>query len=141
MSYDQSKEIMGGWTFQRFARNIYKATRTTAPHSITMTGSDVTTQLQIPFPHRILRMHCYHTDSAYAESDIPMAVILRRRVATVTPAKFSEDLFNEDNINVSKMTEVFGEGFEYEAGIYDVILNTTSTHLIFPMFYIQKLEA
>jgi hypothetical protein len=36
--------------------------------------------------------------------------------------------------------EKFGEGFEYEAGTYNLILNTTNTDLIFPVFYIQKLE-
>jgi len=134
-------EIHGVWTFKRIGKNIYKIYVTTDPNSITMTGSDVKTQLQIPFPHRILRMHLYHTDSAYAASTDALNVILRRSAGTLTPAKFVEDLFNESGITASKITEVYGEGFEYEAGIYDVILNSTSTDLIFPIFYVQKLEA
>jgi len=133
-------EIHGVWTFKRIGKNIFKIYVTADPNSITMTGANVTTQLQIPFPHRILRMHLYHTNSAYAASTNALTIILRRSAGTLTPAKFVEDLFNEDGIIVSKVTEVYGEGFEYEAGIYDLILNSTNTDLIFPIFYLQKLE-
>jgi len=134
-------ETHGGWTFKRIGKNIYKIYRELSPYSITMTGADVTTKLPIPFPHRILRMHIYHTDSAYAASVDALDVILRRAAGSLTPEKFEEDLFNESGIVLSKVTEVFGEGFEYEAGIYDVILNSTATDLIFALFYVQKLEA
>jgi len=141
MTYEKEIDLeIAGWTFKRIGKNIYKIYVTADPNSITMTGSDVKTQLKIPFPHRILRMHLYHTNSAYAASTNALTIILRRSASTLTPAKFVEDLFN-GSATASKISEVYGEGFEYEAGIYDLILNSTNTDLIFPIFYLQKLEA
>lgn len=135
------EESHGVWIFKRIGKNIYKIYIKLSPYSITMTGANVTTKLPIPFPHRILRMHLYHTDSAYAASTNALTAILRRAAASLTPERFEEDLFNETGIVASKVSEVYGEGFEYEAGIYDLILNTTNTDLIFAIFYVQKLEA
>lgn len=132
----------GKWTFKRIGRNIWKIYLTKNPYSITMTGSAVTTQLHIPFAHRWLRMHLYHTDSSYATSVNNLSVTLKRAAGTVHPLnKFEEYLFSEDYVVSSKVTEVYGEGFEYEAGVYSLILNTVTTELIFPIFYVQKLEA
>jgi hypothetical protein len=130
-----------GWVFQHVAKNIYKIYPARSPHSITMTGADVTTALRIPFPHRLIRLHWRHTDSAYAASTDALAIILRRPEGSMTPEHFEEDVFNETNIVKSKGTEKYGEGFEYEAGVYSVILNTTNTDLIFPILYVQKLES
>ena len=129
-----------GWTFERVAQNIWKIFRTTAPHSITMTGAAVTTELVIPFAHRWLRMNWYHTDSAYAASVVNLSVTMQRTADTIVPANFEEDLFEDTAIVTATATEVFGEAFEYERTIYDLIMDTTNGHLVFPVFYIQKLE-
>lgn len=142
MSYEKEHDLeINGWTFKRIGKNIYKIYRTVSPNAITMTGADVTTQLQIPFPHRLLRMHLYHTTSAYVASSGMLTVTLARRETTLTPERFKENVFYESSIPASIITEVYGEGFEYEAGIYELTLNTNSTDLIFPLFYVQKLEA
>lgn len=134
---------LGGiWTMARIGKtNIYMVYVTAAPNGIVMTAADVTTPLQIPFPHRWVRIHFYHTTVAYVASIDALAIILRRRAGTMIPVRFSEDLFNGAGIVASRITEVFGEGFEYEPTTYDVTLNTTATDLIFPLFYVQKLEA
>ena len=129
-----------GWTFERVAQNIWKVYRTTSPHGITMTGSAVTTQLNVPFAHRWLRMSWYHTDAAYAASVANLSVTMQRTADTVLPANFEEDLFEDTAIVAATATEVFGEAFEYERTLYDLILDSTVDHLIFPVFYIQKLE-
>jgi hypothetical protein len=59
----------------------------------------------------------------------------------MTPERFSEDLLNDVGVVASRITEVYGDNFKYEAGAYDLILTTTATDLIFPVFYVQKLEA
>jgi hypothetical protein len=131
----------GLWTLERIGKsNLYKVYITVDPHAIVMTGADLVTQLHIPFPHKWLRIHFYHTDAAYVVSMNPLRVTLRRELNTMFPVQFADDLFCEFDINAVMMIEKFGEGFEYEAGVYNVILNSTATNLIFPLFYVQKLE-
>jgi len=129
-----------GWTFERVAMNIWKIYRTASPHSITMTGSAVTTQLVIPFAHRWLRMSFYHTDSAYAASTANLSITMQRTADTIVPANFAEDLFEDTVIVTDTATEVFGTAFEYERTLYHLIMDSTNNHLVFPVFYIQKLE-
>jgi hypothetical protein len=137
----EEKYQVGVWTIERIAKtNLYKVYITLDPHAITMTGLNVVTQLHIPFPHRWLRIHFCHTDAAYAPSLAYLRITLRRELGTMFPPLFIDDLFCEFNMNAVLIIEKFGEGFEYEAGTYNLILNTTNTDLIFPVFYIQKLE-
>ena len=136
----ENKKFVNGWTFERVAQNIWKVYRTTAPHGVTMTGAAVTTQLNIPFAHRWLRMHFYHTDDSYDASILNLSVTMQRTADTILPANFEEDLFEDTAIVAATSTEVFGEAFEYERTLYDLILDSTVDHLVFPVFYIQKLE-
>jgi hypothetical protein len=132
---------VGPWTFQRVGKtNIYKVYPIADPPAIVMTALDVTTELQIPFAHRWVRIHFYHTTAAFAVSQQALRVTLRREVNTMIPAQFLDELFCEFDITAVIMIEKFGEGFEYEQGAYKVILNSVATDLIFPVFYIQKLE-
>lgn len=132
---------VGLWTLERIAKtNLYKVYITVDPHAIVMTGADVVTQLHIPFPHRWLRIHFYHTDAAYTISLEYLRITLRRELGTMFPVQFADDLFCEFEINAVMLIEKYGEGFEYEAGVYNLILNTTATDLLFPLFYVQKLE-
>jgi hypothetical protein len=139
---DMAEHYQSGlWTFERIGKtNIYKVTITVDPHAIVMTGADVVTQLHIPFPHKWKRIHFYHTDGAYAVAVNALRITLRRELNTFYPAQFADDLFCEFDITAVMTIERFGEDFEYEAGVYNLILNTANTHLIFPLFYIQKLE-
>jgi len=140
---DMAARYLGAvWTMVRIGNtDVYKVYITAAPNGIVMTAADVVTQLAIPFPHKWIRIHFYHTTVAYVASVDALAIILRRRAGTLTPETFSEDLYNEAAVVASRITEVYGGDFTYEAGTYDLTLNTTATHLIFPLFYIQKLEA
>ena len=139
MNTEEIDSVEGVWTRERIGKNIWKYHITVSPNSITMTGAAVETQLSIPFPHRWLRMHFYHTDSAYAASETELSITIKRPVGLVSPAKFEEYLFHEEKILDSKITEMFGEGFEYERGVWVVSLLSTATDLIFPIFYVQKL--
>jgi hypothetical protein len=134
---------VGPWTMERVGKtNIYKVYITAIPHAVTMpaVAADVTTQLQIPWPHKWLRIHFYHTTAAFGVSVTAMRVTLRRAVGVMFPNEFLDELFCEFDITDTIMIEKFGEGFEYEACTWALILNTTATELVFPVFYIQKLE-
>jgi hypothetical protein len=132
----------GVWMMDRIGKtNKYKVYITVDPNAIVMTAADVVTQLHIPFSHKWVKIHFYHTTAAYVASTDALAIILRRTAGTLTPVRFSEDLFNEPVIVASRITEIFGEEFQYEAGTYDLTLNTTATDLIFPLFYVKKTGA
>jgi len=135
------KYQVGVWMIERIGKtNLYKVYIELDPHAIVMTGAIVTTQLHIPFPHKWIRIHFYHTDAAYAVSIALLRITLRRELNTMFPVQFADDLFCEFDMNSVMIIEKFGEGFEYEAGVYNVLLNSVATNLIFPLFYIQKLE-
>jgi hypothetical protein len=132
---------VGLWTLERIGKtNIYKVYLNADPPAIVMTGAVVVTQLHIPFAHRWKRIHFYHTTAALVVSQERLRVTLRREVNTFVPIQFLDELFCEFDITAVIMIERFGKDFEYEAGVYNVMLNTTATDLMFPLFYIEKLE-
>jgi hypothetical protein len=143
LSYEKEHDLeINGWTFKRIGKNIYKIYRTVDPHSITMTGSEVLTDLTIPFPHRLIRLNLFHTSSTYVASTFQWQYRFIRVAGTLDPQHFEEYIIGEDNMLIPWITEVFGEGFEYEAGNYRLgITAYTSGELVFPVLYVQKLEA
>lgn len=139
----ESRYHIGLWTFERMGKtSIYKVYITADPAAIAMTGAAVATQLHIPFAHKWIRIHFYHTDATIvAVSTAYLRITLRREVGKMFPANYLDELFCEFNINQHLIQEQYGEGFEYEACVWTLILNSVATDLIFPLFYVQKLEA
>lgn len=131
----------GVWRFERVGKtDIYKVYIAADARYILMTGANVTTQLSIPFPHRWLRIHFYHTQVAGLPAMGYLRISLRREVNTFDPNLASDELFCEFNINQHVVQEQFGEGWEYEAGVWTLILNTALNERVAPLFYIQKLK-
>lgn len=131
----------GSWYFDLIGKNIWKITYKGASNItyIAMTGSDVTTELHIPFPHRWNSTHFRHADSSNDDSNAKLTITIRRAKTKNTPAQFEEDMFHIANYQHVKLTELWGEMFEREASTYNVIMNSTSTDRIYLVFYIQKL--
>jgi len=141
-NFFDEKFTVGDWVFQQVAKNIFKVHWQPDPHGIAMTGSDVEKRLNIPFPHRWLRMTFYHTDSSYAVSTDALFIHIYRKAGAIAPlSKLVESLFREHDIVASKITEVWGLAFEYEACDWQLVLNSTSTDIIFPIFYVQRLPS
>lgn len=138
----EKRTRIGDWIFENIAGNyirVYYAKTSDHAIDISAGGSD-SIQLQVPFLHRILRFHIYHTDSSYASSVVSLDVQVDRKTANIGGLpKFTDILFSEENIAHDTMAEYFGEGFEFEASTWTLYLATTATHKIFPLFYIQKL--
>ena len=106
---------------------------------IPMTGADVTVEITIPYFHRINKLVLIHLDSSYDKSTDALDVDFecKQGKSTISP-KWTDMLFQEDNIAVAEITEVFGEGFEYEPRTWSLTLNTTNTDLVIVVLYIQK---
>ena len=133
----------GKWKRFHVGKNIWKYIYNSGGvNYIAMTGSDVPTQLHVPFPHRFMRFHLYHTDSSDAASNDALSVTIERPAGTVpTLSKFTDQLFKESYIPASKLIEVFGETFEYEECIWSVVLNSTSTDRIYLEIFVQNLRS
>jgi len=125
-----------GWTYEHIGKNIWKIYPDVDPHSVTMTGSDVTKELYIGFTHRLLRIHFYHTDSSYAASTDELFVRIERRAGTLYPLRFEEYLYDKSLIINSRISLLFTE-LDYEASVWKFTFNSTNTDLIFPVVYIE----
>jgi len=104
-----------------------------------MTAADVTTELHIPWAHRWNSTHFRHADSSNDNSTDQLDIVIQRTEGKNQPAQFAEDLLRIDNFTGVIRTDLWGEMFEREASVYDIILNSTSTDRIYPVFYVQKL--
>lgn len=139
----QRKERLGKyWLSQFIGKNVYRVWYDNAGVNYIITStSDVTTELAIPWSHRWISIHFKHYNSAGNDLyDYPLKVIIRRPPAKNTPYAFSEDVFYGENMMFPTISETFGEKFEREPSVYNVVLNAHDTDRIAPVFYIQKLD-
>lgn len=126
-----------GWTFEHIGQNIWKIYLAVSPNGITMTGADITRELFVGFTHRLLRLHFYHTDSAYAAATGDLSVNIERSAGTLNPIRFEEYLYSKVGIINSRISLIFS-GMDYEASLWKFTFNSTNTDLIFPLIYIQN---
>jgi len=139
----KEKLSSGIWTLENFALNLWKIyVEIPSAGYITMAGagSNVTTELAIPFAHRWNSTHFRHAKSTDADCTDALNIVIRRPKLKNTPPQFEEDMFNETGIKTPKITETWGEKFEREASVYDIVLNSTLNDRVYPVFYIQRLE-
>lgn len=130
----------GEWIFKHIGKNIYKVYPLIAPHGMVIpAAATITKQLPISFSHRIIRIHFYHTDSAYAASIASLTFMLERLASSMTPSKFADMLYRKTDITTSKNIVTFGEGFEFDSCVWSITFASTATDIVFPIFYIQKL--
>ena len=131
----------GNWKFQCIGQNFYKVYYNAAGVTyIAQTASDVSKDLTVPFFHRWVRASFYHTDSSNVESTGYWTVTLIRNTSTTAPTLFQEYLYGDEKMHSPRITEKFGEGFEYEGGTYRLTLNAGNTTRSVPQFIIQKLD-
>lgn len=127
-----------GWQFFRAAEGFWKVFIVDADtNRITMTGSDVTTELHIPFPHRFDRFLFYHVDSSNASNQASLDILIKRLPAKLHPNNFAE-ILNDSSHTSAKTTVVLP--FSYEASLWQISLNTTTTHFVYPIIYVWELE-
>ena len=142
MARTQHKEDIGDWTYEHIGGNAIKIYPKNSTHSMKLLGitTDVISEINIPYYHRINKIVMWQTNSAYAASDDNFNISVKRAAGTVKPqSKFEEPLYIEETISTDDFFERFGEGFEYEPSIWRLTLNGTNNNLMFPIIYIQKL--
>lgn len=107
-------------------------------NAVPMTGADVTKAIRIPFPHRINKICFYHMTSAFAASTDPFSYSFAVKQGQHDfLAKLEDALVSVSGSTSSKIIEVFGTAYEYEARTWTLTMNTTNTDLIIPVIYVQ----
>lgn len=142
MSQEQVYFIEGKWRFERIGTNFWKIYIAASPNIVTMTGSDVTTELRIPFAHRFVRLSFVHVDSANAAKSSKLGVALHRPTGTTSPqsAINLEYVFQADNVSHYAFVVKLGIGYEYGESVYILTMDAANTDKILPIIYIQALE-
>jgi len=141
----EKQERRGDFNFRHIGKNhiaIYPHKEKHTNNALTQSGSDIKYYIDIPYFHRIVKLVLLHLTSAFAKSTDEMKVALELEVGkSIFSPKFSEILFYEERIVDAEITELYGNGFEYEPRTWTLTLNSTSTDLIIPVLYIQKENA
>jgi hypothetical protein len=143
MSEKQLNIDAGDFVLERYAGKFYKATLKLpvgANYAAMLgAGTDVTKNLIVPFPHRWQSTHFTHHTSADADSNGALNILIRRPKGKNTPSQFEEDLIRIPNIVTARKSDTWGESFEREASVYDIIMDSTATDRVYPVFYLQRL--
>lgn len=140
----ETKEKIGDFEFRHIGGNhiaIYPHPSIYSNSCLTMTGSAVKKYIQIPYLHRIVKLVLIHyTSTVGTKSTDKLNVSLECEAGgSSILSKLTDFLFGEDSIIESEFIEPFGENFEYEPRSWALSLNSTSTDLVLPVLYIQKI--
>ena len=131
-----------GWRFQRITAEcnhyiVFVDPNFNANNAIAMTGADVTKQIRIPFAHRVNKIVLVHLSAALALSADALNIDFGSSNGSDYVQKLKDSIWTETASTISKFTEVFGDGYEYEARTWTLTLNSTATDLIIPVIYVQ----
>jgi len=140
----ETREKRGEFRYERLSNTnhifIYPHPDIHADSALTMTGSDVTKYIDVPFPHRIVKLLLTHLDTNDAKTTDAMEVQLQVEVGRDSISKLAADyVFHETDINVAEFAEHFRDGFEYPARTYTLVLKADNTDKVIPVLHIQQL--
>lgn len=127
------------WKFMHAFGNFYKCIY--KPGAIAMTGSAVQTRLDIPFPFRLIRIALYHIVTATkAASTDALTISFHRPVGSINTHPAMKDVvWSLDSCRKSNPEKVFGEGWEFEDGRWELELTSANTNSVHVLIYVQKL--
>ena len=130
-----------GWNGSLFGSSGHVLITRTAEF-VTIGGQAVTTELDIPYPHRITQIEVKHTDADGVDvTNVLMTQGIFQRKKWSTPAAASQwyDVFDYSAAGADK-TRIATLGYEYPAGKYHFISDTTEGHLLYYKVTIQLLS-
>lgn len=139
MSGAEPRGKSGVWEYEPFASNLirihYKG------NYITMTGSAVTTEIPIHWPHRIVKIEMNHTDSSDDASTDAWDYKLRRTKGKLAGiGNMQSTILTVTNSAASEILETFGENYEYRASTWDLVMDTTNTDRVYVELTVQRLS-
>src|SRR3990170_3393800 len=119
----ESKLDAGDFILEQYESRYYKATLKTGYATMLGTGTAVTKTLIIPFAHRWQSTHFTHHTAAEVDSNAKLNILIRRPKLKNTPTQFEEDFLRLDQIVAPRVSDTWGDSFERERSIYDVIMD------------------
>jgi len=127
------------WTFMHAFGNFYKCIYKKG--AIVMTGSAVDTDIDIPFPFRLIRLVLYHIVTATkAASTDPLTISFHRPVGSIQTHPAMKDVtWSLDSCTKSNPEKIFGEGYEFEDCKWQLELTSANTNSVHVLLYVQKL--
>lgn len=144
MSLNQLENVikLDGWIMQKITPqgNHYKIFLDPSKYpnnALTMTGSNLTKELFIPYTHRINKITLTHKDNTLVDNSDAFTFYFGL-TDNQTPNRDDFLLYINAETSFSYIDK-FGEGYEYEAAKWALVANTTATHKLIPIIYIQVL--
>lgn len=138
---------MGAFVADQISARIYRLrySEETGEGYIAQTGSDITKILDIPFTFALRRVHLTHRDSSNDLCYDEMEIRVERPRGGVTESKFAQDVIHQEeditDYHYLMTWEHLNEGgLVFEAGTFQLVLNTTSTDRVTPIIYIKRLD-
>jgi len=138
------KENIGDFTFWNFADNHIAICLKGSSKYVVLTGggAEDVKQLQIPYPHRLVKMILRHTDALNADSTDNLDLSIRREVGQMFLPKMKDHLVDSPDEKNALIIVKFGNGFEYEPTTWTIgLAGETATDRIHFLAYIQRLGA
>lgn len=135
----QHEEEIGDFTITRIGRTQYFVCYI---KDIAMTGSDVTKQLPINFPHRILHIKLFHGDASKDANTDSMSSTFEVPKNSLRNFPYWQDqLWKDTAITCARKTRNFkeNEGGVFGNRIWKLTLNTTNGHFVTARIKIQRL--
>lgn len=140
------EERIGEFTYLRFGKTgfieIYPSQEIHTQGALTMDGTDIEKQIQVPYIHRVCNIKLYHMDASYDPCNDALKCVFERPQSHI-PAlrKMADQPLRRYDLTSSKKIFAFKD-FELapiRAGIWKLTLNTTTTDLVVPVITIQVL--
>ena len=120
------------WETEYLGENRYRITP--KADYIGQTGSQVTTEFIIRFPHKLIRLDFKHTDSSKAEATTTLSFSLQ----SMMKSGLWHDIYENTGISVSDVSKIFdSKKRNYPAQLYRILTNTTSTHRVYPELVVE----
>ena len=126
----------GGGNFRYIGKGIYEVFMHPTTY-IAQTGSAVTYDLEVGFNHRLIKFQWKHTDNVNADNAAAAAIILYSKCPVTS---LLSTLYSEAASTSSTTIVPFGEGYEYLARTYRISTNTTNTHRVYPVLWVQEMR-
>lgn len=136
------REQHGDFTFWNFAENhiAFYLKGSSKYMILTGGGTEDTKQIEIPYPHRLVKIILRHTDSGNADSTDNLDVSFRREEGQMFLPLLKDHLIETPDEKVPLIILKFGNEYEYEATKWTLgLAGETATDRVHILGYIQRL--
>lgn len=126
---------VGDFSVRNLGLNKYELAPLASDGYIVQTGAAVTTYLELPVAHELIRVELKHTDNVDADSVDALTYSIARRAT----GNIFLVLASGAAVVVADIIETFGEDYPFGSSYYRLVTDTTNTDRIYPIVIIEAL--